>query len=726
MRRCNITQPAAAGGISNIGDSMRIFRTVKRLGAFCGSASAMALSATFMPAAAQELPAEEPAEAREHEHSSVDDIVVLGRRRIDRVNGSDVVTERMSQASIALDRAILDDYGVRRLADALELVSGISQQNNLGGLRDNYAIRGFLGTPDTGAEYFVDGFLANRGFGPPRDPANVERIEVLKGPVGAVFGSVDPAGVVNVVTKKPQFRTGGSFTASAGSFDTYRLEGDVESLLDPSLAIRLVGAIENSDGFRDYVDLRRRLFAPSVSWRPAEGTTLTYQGEYIEFRSPFDRGIPAIGDDAEAVPRDRFVGEPGDGRVASTNWRHELTLEQALGGGWSLVGGGAYRNASIYGYSSEASTLLPDGTVRRQRRLRDWNLTDWSARVEVRGTVEAFGTHRPSVGATFYDLDFDTYQERFRPTAADPYPINVFDPVYGGTAGPLVPFTVTNERRRAVALYAQDMWEATDTLSVVGGIRYEHLDQRIDNLRTGQLSRLKRDPVEFRAGIRYRPDPRFAFHANWGEGFRPNSSVGREGNAFAPETGKGYEVGAKLVLPAFRAGLSWFSVSKRNILATDPVDVNFLATVGRIRSRGIELDGEIDLAPGVRLIGNYAYTDAEARDPAFASADVLNVPRHSGTLQLFATLPVAGRDLDLSAGGTYVGPRAAALDGGDLRLDGYLKAKASAAYPLTDRITARIEVDNLFDQTYAQSSYSALWIYPGAPRSVLGSVTMRF
>jgi iron complex outermembrane receptor protein len=704
---------------------MRIFRTVKRSGVFWGSASAVALSAAPVPAGAQELPSEEPAEARDHEHSSVDDIVVLGQRRADRVNGSDVVTERMSQASIALDRAILDDYGVRRLSDALELVSGISQQNNLGGLRDNYAIRGFLGTPDTGAEYFVDGFLANRGFGPPRDPANVERIEVLKGPVGAIFGSVDPAGVVNVVTKKPQFRTAGRLTASTGSFGTYRLEGDVESLLYPSLSIRLVGAIENSDGFRDYVDLRRRLFAPSVSWRAAAGTTLTYQGEYIEYRSPFDRGIPAIGHDAEAVPREHFLGEPGDGRVSSTNWRHELTLEQDLGGGWSLVAGSAYRDARILGFSSETSTRPVDGVVTRQRRLRDWNLTDWSARAEVRGTIQAFGTHRPSVGVTFYDLDFDTYQERFRPSAASPYPIDVFDPVYGGTAGPLTPFTVTNEQRRAGALYAQDMWEATDTLSLVGGLRYEHLDQRIDNLRTGQLSRLKRDPVEFRAGIRYRPDPRFAFHANWGEGFRPNSSVGREGDAFAPETGKGYEIGAKLVLPTFRAGASWFSVSKHNILATDPIDANFLAPVGRIRSRGIEFDGEVDLAPGVRLIGNYAFTDAEARDPAFPSADVLNVPRHSGTLQLFATLPLAGRDLDLNAGGTYVGPRAAALDGGNLRLDGYLKLKASAGFPLTERLTARIEVDNLLDQTYAQSSYSALWIYPGAPRSMLGSLTMR-
>lgn len=656
---------------------------------------------------------------------TIDDIVVLGQHRLDRTNGSDIVTERMSQASIALDRSILDDYGVRRLADALELVSGISQQNNLGGLRDNYAIRGFLGTPDTGAEYFVDGFLANRGFGPPRDPANVERIEVLKGPAGAVFGSIDPAGVVNVVTKKPRFRTGGTLTASGGSFGTYRLEGDVESALSSAFSIRLVGAIENSDGFRDYVDLRRRLFAPSVSWRPTSGTTLTYQGEYIEFRAPFDRGIPAIDGDTEAVPRDRFLGEPGDGRVSSSNWRHELTLEQDIGQSWTLVGGTAYRDARIRGFSSEASTLLADGTVRRQRRFRDWNLTDWSGRAELRGTVAALGTHRPSVGVTLYDLDFDTVQDRFRPSATQPYPINVFDPVYGGAAGPLTPFTVTNERRKAVAVYAQDMWELTESLSALGGLRYEHLDQRIDNVRSGQLSRLKRDPAEFRAGIRYRPDPRFAFHANWGEGFRANSSVGRLGEAFAPETGHGYEVGAKLVLPAFRAAASWFDVSKRNILAADPVDVNFLATVGRIRSRGVELDGELDLTPHIRLIANYSFIDAAARDPALASGDVLNVPRHAGTVQMFASVPLAGRDLAVSAGGTYVGSRAAALDGGNLRLGSYLKAKASVAYPVTERLTARVEVDNILDQTYAQSSYNALWIYPGAPRSILLSLAAR-
>lgn len=657
---------------------------------------------------------------------TVDDIVVIGSGAIGRVNGSDRTSELMSQSSVVLDRSALDDYGVRRLADALELVSGISQQNNLGGMRDNYAIRGFLGTPDSGAEYYVDGFTANRGFGPPRDPANVEQTEVLKGPAGAIFGSVDPAGLVNIVTKKAAFRNALSATASAGSFGTWRLEADGEFMLGETLSARLVGAYEDSDGWRDHVDLRRRLFAPSISWAPAAGTRFSYQGEYIRFAAPFDRGLPAVDGNAEAVPRRTYLGEPADGRVASRNWRHQVTGEQELGGSWRLVGGVAYRDARLNGFSSESSTLLADGTLRRQRRYRDWNLTDLSGRLELRGRVEAFGAHSLSIGATAYDLDFDTYQTRFRPSAAQPYAINIFDPVHGAVAGALAPNTDTNERRKNVALYVQDMWEATDRLSFVGGIRYDHLDQTISNRLTDLASVTKRNPVDFRAGVRYRMSDQLAFHANWGEGFRANSSVGRLDNVFGPETGHGYEVGAKLALPGARAAITWFGVSKRNLLASDPVDPNYLAAVGSVTSHGIELDGEIELTRTWRLIGNYAFTDAEASDPDYPTSAVLNVPRHAGTVQLFASIPAAGRPLDLSVGGVYVGPRSGALDGGNLRLDGYVKAKASVSYALTDALTARVEVDNIFDTTYSMNSYSALWIYPGAPRSVMAALTMRY
>ncbi len=123
------------------------------------------------------------------------DIVVLGTRHsVDRTLSSDPATARMSQSSRSLEQDVLQAAGTYRLNDALELVSGFSQQNNRGGVLDNFAIRGFLGTPDGGAEFYVDGFIANRGMVPPRDPATVERIEVLKGPAGAIFGDVDPGG----------------------------------------------------------------------------------------------------------------------------------------------------------------------------------------------------------------------------------------------------------------------------------------------------------------------------------------------------------------------------------------------------------------------------------------------------------------------------------------------------------------------------------------------------
>ncbi len=134
------------------------------------------------------------AEAQEKTEERTD-IVVLGMRRtVDRTLSSDPATERMSQSSRSLERDVLEAAGTYRLSDTLELVSGFSQQNNRGGVLDNFAIRGFTGTPDGGAEFYVDGFVANRGMAPPRDPATVERIEVLKGPAGAVFGDVDPGG----------------------------------------------------------------------------------------------------------------------------------------------------------------------------------------------------------------------------------------------------------------------------------------------------------------------------------------------------------------------------------------------------------------------------------------------------------------------------------------------------------------------------------------------------
>lgn len=675
-----------------------------------------------------------PAGAQGHDAAAHEeaDIVVLGTGTTrDAALGSDLVTRRMSPSSRSLERDLLVANGTYRLSDALELFSGVSQQNNRGGFLDNFAIRGFLGTPDGGAEFYVDGFLGNRGLAPPRDPATTERIEVLKGPSGAVFGDVDPAGRVNIVSKTPRFATAATATVMAGSFGTRRAEVDVTGPLAPTLAGRIVVAAEESDGYRDFVGISRRVVAPSLTWAPDEDTRLTALVEHMRFASAFDRGVPAIGGDALAIPRSRFFGEPGDGDHHARNTRVQLTGERALGGEWRVTGGVAWRRSTLRGFSSDQSRLVDGRTLWRQRRERGYEAEDLSGRVELSGRVDAAGTHHPAIGAKAYTLDYLELLRRRNPTAAAPYAVDVFAPVYGSVALSLLPFTDQRETRRALTLYAQDMWDVTERLTLSGGVRYEPFRQRLRRNLTGQVSERTGAPATFRLGGRYRLGQAVALHVNWGESFLLNSGTGRPpepgapGASFAPEQARGWEMGVTARWRGTDLAATVFDIEKRGILTNDPIDANFLAPVGALRSRGLELDVALKIARRWQVVGTYAYIDARADDATFATPDVLNVAKHSGSLLVVARYPTRwGTDWSVTAGVSHVGERAGAIDASGLRLPAYTKAKLAGEIGMTRVLTLRLEADNLFDTHYAMSSYSPLWIFPGAPRTLRASLRL--
>lgn len=657
-----------------------------------------------------------PANAQEQPTAEADgEIVVLGTRTsVDRTLSSDPATERMSQSSRSIEQDVLRAAGTYRLSDALELVSGFSQQNNRGGVLDNFAIRGFLGTPDGGAEFYVDGFLANRGMAPPRDPATVERIEVLKGPAGALFGDVDPGGRVNIVTKSPRFAPQGSASVMYGSFNTRRIELDATGPLTSTLAARIVVAGEDSDGWRDTVSLERRVVSPSLTWRPSDALRLTYVGEFTQFDTPFDRGIPALNGDANALPRSNYYGEPANGDTLFRNYRHQFTGLAQLGGGWTLNGGVVWRTGSLKGLSADQSRIV--GTsLWRQRRSRDFTVDDLSARLELAGQI---GAHRVSVGLKGYRLIYGERWMRRNPSAEAPYAVGLLQPVYGAVAAPLLPFTNNDESRWVGTFYIQDMWDVTDRLTVVGGARVDAYRQRIVNNTTGATGRTIDEPVNFRIGARYRLSDVVAVHANWGENFVLNSGTDRVGVGFGPETGQGYELGIAAAWRGIDLAATWFDIRKQGILTTDPADPNYLAPVGNLVSRGIELDAALRFGRRWQIVANYAWTDARADDEAFATPAVLNVPEHSATLLLVRRVPTTTGDWQLSGGVAYVGDRAATLDTSGLLLPAYAKVKAAVEAPLTERLRFRLEADNLLDTRYAASSYSVLWIYPGAPRTV--------
>jgi len=264
---------------------------------------------------------------------------------------------------------------------------------------------------------------------------------------------------------------------------------------------------------------------------------------------------------------------------------------------------------------------------------------------------------------------------------------------------------------------------AAPGLSRVAGLRWDAYSQTIRNNRTGAVGENKDSPVDYRFAARYRLTDALTAHASYGQSFVLNSGTGRTGAGFAPEEGKGYEIGLSGAWDNLDLAATVFDIEKTNILTSDPVDPNYLAPVGKLTTRGIELDGSLRVDEAWQVVANYAWTDAKADDAAFASEDVLNVPEHSGSLFVIGRFPTAhGTDWSMTAGAAYVGDRAGTLAADGVRLPAYWKAKAAVEYGLTSQVTARVEVDNLFDERYAASSYSALWIFPGAPRSVRASL----
>lgn len=176
---------------------------------------------------------------------------------------SDALLKDLPQSVRVLSADMLQDAGVTKLADALDLGSGIAKQSNLGGLWDSYAIRGFTGDPNFGSDYMVNGFNYSRGYNGVRDAANTSTVEILKGPASALYGRGEPGGTINLTTKKPLFQPAQTVDLSAGNDGARRTTADLTGPIGERFAYRLNAAAEKADSYRDHVGSERYLLSPS-------------------------------------------------------------------------------------------------------------------------------------------------------------------------------------------------------------------------------------------------------------------------------------------------------------------------------------------------------------------------------------------------------------------------------------------------------------------------------
>ncbi len=645
---------------------------------------------------------------------------------------TDTPLQELPQSVQVISHQLIEDLHASRVDDVMLYVSGVAHQNNFGGLWDNYSIRGFSGSENGGMNMLWNGFASNRGYAAPRDMANVETIDFFKGPSAAVYGSSEPGGTINVVTKKPQFQSSNVLDFTAGTQDFFRSTVDSTGALTDNFAYRLNAATESKGSSRDAVDSKRAFFAPAFTWLLTDRTTLNYEGEFLQQKAPLDRGIVAVGGRLDAIPASRFLGEPNDGDITINNQSHLLSLEHQFDDNWHLRTGVFHKEGTLNGYSTEASSLRSDNTTLwRQRRYRDYSWSDTSLQVELGGKIRTGSIeHEILTGVDADWMTLDQRMLRINPSTGTPYAINIYDPVYG-QAQP-IPTTNTNtaERQISTGLFLQDQIKLADRWRLLAGVRLDAFRDTLNNLLTGTVSRQDKSASSPRLGLTYLASQTISLYTSIGKSFRPNTGSDASGNAFSPETALAKEAGMKYESNDKRVGatLAVFDITKQNVLTVDPANTFYSIAAGEVRSRGVELDFNGKVAQHWRLTGNMAFTDAVVtKDNTLpVGSRLINVPKTSGSLlTVYEDVDANGGLYGLGGGLNYVGARTGDT-AGSFTLPAYTTVKALAYWQVTPKMRLSFNVNNLFNKQYYASSYSSVWITPGEVRSATLGLTIKF
>jgi iron complex outermembrane receptor protein len=654
---------------------------------------------------------------------------------------TDLPLRELPQSVRVVSRQAIDDLGATRLDDVLDYVGGVSRQNNFGGLWDNFAIRGLPGNENTGMATLLNGFSSNRGFNAPRDLAGVERIEFLKGTAAALYGSSEPGGTLNIVSKRPLWKAAHSVEGYLGSHGLKRGAFDSTGPIGENFAYRLNVAVEDRDSFRDHVSARREVIAPAFTWKLGRDTVLEYSGEFLRHATPLDRGVVAVGNRLGAIPRSRFLGEPADGDVTVENQTHQFILSHEWNSAWRSRLGLSYRKTSLNGFSTEASALgANNATLTRQRRFRDFDSNDMALQAELQGTIRTGAIeHELLFGLESFRFSMDSIMLRANPMAARPYAIDIYNPVYGQFQPVPGRNTDTLEHQRNTAFYMQDAIKLAPEWRLVAGVRVDNHRQSLENRIAGTTVRQDPSSTSPRIGLSWLPTPQWTFYANAGRSFRPNVGSDVAAQGFEPETGRALELGTKWESADRRMGATaaLFDIRKRNVLTSDPVNTGYSTAAGEIRSRGFEFDFAGQLTTNWRLNASLVLNDVEiTKDNTLAiGGRLLNVPRVNGSvLAVYENAFANGQRYGIGGGVTHVGKRLgqartqadANAAAPSFELPSYTTAKLVAYWRINPALRVTLDVDNLFDSTYYASSYSRLWVTPGTARTITVGLQAKF
>ncbi|MGE4431980.1 MAG: TonB-dependent siderophore receptor [Sphingobium sp.] len=695
------------------------------------------------------------------------DIVVLGKSYGAEVGKTVTPLKDIPNTVSVIDREQIEARNFFTIEDALTATTGITV-TGVGSEGATFLSRGF-----SIDNYLIDG-VPVQSFPIVPDLFFYDRMEVLRGPAGLFSGSGSPAGSINLVRKRPLDETRIQGAAGYGSYQNLRLELDVSARLDEIGGVRGGVMVQDQDQFYD-ISHRNRLAAFLIgSVDINERLTLTLGGNYERFKPAIQTGLPGIAGGADGsegqlldVSRSTYLGADWN-RFRSDTWSAFGELAYRFSEDWTLRAtalASTTKRKDIYSYiGSQAITPVNQGWTNHIAYRGDNSYWSRSFDVNLVGRFRMFDLDQSLIVGTDYQGRDDTgYYTRLSNYAR----INVYDPVSPeepalNPYGPSAPYITWDGRAVSqvyggsstssdqYGLYGQLRLSPLAGLTLVGGGRLSWWETE-----SQALLPVWQDPTGYKVKGRFTPyggivwdvTDALNIYGSYADSFTPQTSTMPrfDGETIEPLVGKQFEAGSKLSLFDDRLLLSAaiYQITQSNRLFTQEDMPDVVFQLGKVRSRGIELEAGGQIMPGWTINGGYAYNKnkyLKDTNPQYEGVPVQPVIPHHSVKMFTNYAPETGPLAGFSAGAsvtwlskTFGGNPATYRDGTlatvstIVRQGGYAVADLRAGYRFSEAVSLSVNVNNLFDRVYyARIAATGRGNFYGSPRTVFATLRVNY
>jgi catecholate siderophore receptor len=632
----------------------------------------------------------------------------------------------------------MSDQSVQSMSDAVRYVPGVTASQGEG----NRDALNFRGSGVTTGDFYLDGMRDD--VQTYRDFYNTDRIEVLKGPNGMVFGRGASGGAINRVSKEAGWDPVREIKVTYGAYNQKRTSIDIGNGINDVAAFRLNAVYEESDSYRSGVNLKRYGVNPTFTITPSDNTKITIGAEYFKDQHIGDRGIPSIGTGLNNRPYrledyQTFYGNaslsPNETETKALN----AMIEHAFNDNLSIRNRTRYASydkyyQNVYADSAVSNNLFAVGAYRDTTDRKNFiNQTDITYKINT-GRFEHQLLAGMEVGTQ------KTTNARFIAGNSERISsgVSVLSPTYS------LPINLSNTSRNQAseidifALYVQDQIKISEQWQAIVGLRHDQLKTHYDNVKTSQTIEVSDSLLSPRAGLIFKPIENLSIYGSYSLAYVPRAgdqllSLTATTQSLQPEKFINKELGAKYdISPQLSLTAALYLLERKNVAMTDPVNTSQNIVIDGQETKGAELGIAGKMTDRWSMFGGYSYQDAEftkamviSGSTYLAGTTLGQTPSHTFSLwnrydfneSWGAAIGVVSRSQMYA-----LTPTTAA----STVLPGYARVDAAIFWKPTPKIQMQLNIENLTDKDYVTSAHTNNNLTPGAPITARATLTYNF